>query len=491
MVNYECPNCHRGFLKKYNFDMHTKNKKKPCQPLHQKPPSEKILPPKTTEAPPKTTSNTPQEPVKVVEVVEDKKEKQVNACLYCGLIFTRKDALNRHMKDRCKVKKLQKEEKETILQLLIHKDKQLEKRDKQLEKRDKQLENQLEQIEELKKMIIDFKDQMEKQLSKVRVQNINKGVINNNYIMTQNKLVNFGSEDISKIKKDRLRKIIDKSGYPAIVDCFSAIHNNQEYPEGMNVYISDKSRNKGMIWVNGDWRQATVKKIFNTVMNKIDSYVKLSAQRIYNGEYNTEKDPLGLKILSDFKNRLQKYLDRFQGEDDTVSKKDCKNFEELVKDNMINEICNIKADVIKNYEKILVNVENNNKIENKAKKEKDIRNDMDNILKKIDNMSYIVKNTHPRIKNKFNNDSDNDLDESDEYDYDSNNDSESDNDFDESDDESKFEKKIKSNKPDDEKFLVLKKFYDKSGKLVQMYVEESEHSDDSDDSDDSDNSDTQ
>ncbi len=248
MVKYTCNICFKEFIKKDSFIKHTEKKKKPCQQKLQEPPKLLQEPPKLLQEPPKSL------------------QEIGNSCLFCGLVFNRKDNLKRHMDNRCKVKKLQQEEKENILEMLIEKDKEA--------KKDKEEQNK--KIQELQKTIDNLNSKIDKQLSKAKTININKGVINNNnIIIPQDKLVNFGSEDVSKIPQSTIRDIVKQSGYPALVGCFNALHNNKEYPQGMNGYVSDKSRDKGMIWLNGKWQQATPKKMFLTCMNKIFIYSTL------------------------------------------------------------------------------------------------------------------------------------------------------------------------------------------------------------------------
>ncbi len=294
----------------------------------------------------------------------------------------------------CKVRKLQNEEKENILEMLIEKDKetQLDAQNKKIEELEKDKEAQNKKIDELQKVIESLNNKIDKQLNKVKTTNINKGVINNNIIIPQNRLVNFGSEDITKIPQDTIRDIVKLSGYPAIVGCFNALHNNKEYPEGMNGYVSDKSRDKGMIWLNGKWQQATTNKMFLACMNKIDSYIQHCKVKIEYGNYSTKGDPKGEKLLYDLEQRVEKYYNRYLGDDYTVNKKTNKDFEKLVKENIINELCNIRENVLANYEKIITDIKNNDKLEDKEQKIINSKDVMNKIINKIDNIDKNISN---------------------------------------------------------------------------------------------------
>ncbi len=362
MVNYTCQICNKTFTRKNDLVYHMEKKKKPCQQFAQFTPVILQDPPKILQDPPKNL----QDPTTIQQTKD-------NSCGFCGLVFKRKDNLKRHVDNRCKVKKLQNEEKENILEMLIEKDKE------------SQIEEQNKKIQELEKTIEKLNQKIDKQLDKTKITNINKGVINN-IVIPQNKLVDFGSEDVSKIPQETIRDIVKLSGYPAIVGCFNALHNNKEYPQGMNGYVSDKSRDKGMIWKDGGWQQATTNKIFLACMNKIDTYIQYSKGQIENGKYNIKNDPKGKKLLNDLEQRVIKYYDRYLGDDYTVSKKVNKDFEKLVKENIINELCNIKEHVIANYEKILDDMKNNDKLENKEQQIKDNKEVMNNLIDKIDSV---------------------------------------------------------------------------------------------------------
>ncbi len=362
MVVYTCDICLKEFAKKDSFIKHTEKKKKPCKRKN----NESAQTPHKSAQTPHKSAQTPQ---KIANSTNE--NNNIYSCLFCGLVLSRSDILKRHMDKFCKVRKLQNEEKENILEMLIEKDKEKEEQNKR--------------IEELEKTIEKLNSKIDKQLNKVKTTNINKGVVNN-IIIPQNKLVNFGSEDVSKIPQETIRDIVKLSGYPAIVGCFNALHNNQEYPQGMNGYVSDKSRDKGMIWKDGAWCQATTNKMFVACMNKIDSYIQHCKLKIEIGKYNTRDDPKGDKLLYDLEQRVIKYYDRYVGNDYSVSKKTNKDFEKLIKENIINELCNIKDHVISNYERILDNMKNNDKLENKEQQIKDNKEVMNNLISKIENV---------------------------------------------------------------------------------------------------------
>ena len=81
------------------------------------------------------------------------------ACNYCKQQFTRCDSLKKHIKDRCKVKKLEEKKKENIFIDLINKEKEINrlndmeisKRMEKLEKENKSLKNNIKKLEKNQK----------------------------------------------------------------------------------------------------------------------------------------------------------------------------------------------------------------------------------------------------------------------------------------------------------------------------------------------------
>ncbi len=357
MVKYTCPICNKEFTKKYNFEKHTINKKKPCKVIidniFEVPPTNHHEPPSLHQKPPELH------------------QKAKYSCEYCAQIFTRQDALKRHIDNRCKEKKKIDEETNMKDENLKHK-KDMDEKKKEFKK-------------ELKKLT----EQIEKLNNTPKINNINKGIINNNIIIPKEKLVEFGKEDLSKIDLEKIHEILEKPGYPALVAYLNAIHNNPDLPEYMNSYASDKSRDKGMIWQNGDWKQTTIQKIFLGVMDHIEKYIKLTEQRIKKGKYNSKKDQFSKDILVKFHNRLKIYYERYSGDDETKSKKDNKKFEELTKEHIINELCNFKNDVTKNFKNILLEIQEEPEPRDNKSIDK-VSQEFDEMIREIDHLKNVL-----------------------------------------------------------------------------------------------------
>ena len=144
-------------------------------------------------------------------------------CSYCQKKFITKYTLERHIKEVCRVKKLNDEEKENIFKLLLEKDKQKDIEINELKKKNELFEKQ-------NKMLIDKIDKLININSKQIKTNTNSNntIINtnsnnttnttnttntNNITNTQNNImmVNFGKEDLSIIdEKQFIERIVKK-----------------------------------------------------------------------------------------------------------------------------------------------------------------------------------------------------------------------------------------------------------------------------------------
>ncbi len=138
MNTFQCINCLKKFDRKYNYDRHINNKKKPCQPANNI--FDQNLPNFT-----EIYQNSP----------ESDKKIEKHSCEYCEKDFTTIYTLKRHVEGRCKVKKEKEEESNKQNEFLVAQVMELKRL----------LENQTREIEEMKKK-----------------KPVNKLVINNNTI---------------------------------------------------------------------------------------------------------------------------------------------------------------------------------------------------------------------------------------------------------------------------------------------------------------------
>jgi len=160
MVLYTCKICLKEFNRKCNYINHTENKKTPCKPILQIPPTNPQNTPKNPQNPPTILQNTKEFP-------KDSVENNNFTCNFCFSSFKRKDHLKRHINERCKVKKLEDEKKENIFNSLIEKEK-INNLFNMYEEIKKSNEEKNKIIEELNKKNDELNKKMKKLLKRIQ-----------------------------------------------------------------------------------------------------------------------------------------------------------------------------------------------------------------------------------------------------------------------------------------------------------------------------------
>lgn len=224
MPRFICDNCGKEFARKNNLDYHIKNNSCKDNPFE---------------------------------------------CENCGRKFTTRTGMTRHMKTTCIVTKEQNAKKDEILERLI----QMEQEFKKLK------EENSEQVEKLKTDIKQLTNENKKlrTVSKVinsnnttnnnNVQNINTGTVNN---IT---LVGYGKEDISKLDRNEILKIL-RDGYNSTVTLTEAVHFNPKYPEYHNVYIGNMKDQYAMMYDGNKWTLTTKEKLIDTIYDDKKTYIE-------------------------------------------------------------------------------------------------------------------------------------------------------------------------------------------------------------------------
>ncbi len=337
MVIYTCPKCEKDFFKKHNYEIHI-NRKNSC------------------EVKSKIIQNTPELPQKYTEIPinisEIKIKTKKNVCEYCNKDFSRKEHLQRHMLNNCKVKKEDDENKKNIFELLLEKErkeKQLLLEEKEQEKKEKQiLDNK---VSELQKQLLELTKTI-KELSTKSSTIINNNYGNiNNIVIPSDKLSKFGKEDLTKITHKEFLKVRNYQGVAIFMETAKLIYNNHSVNK--TVYVADYSRKKAMIWNGERWVLTCLEEVLDVMKERI--------RTLYNINLDLIDDE---KIIRDFNNRVQKYFNMLYDEYDEEKKED-KNFIERV--NSLQEkygndlmlwLTNIKKDVIDNFNSIANEVTN-------------------------------------------------------------------------------------------------------------------------------------
>jgi hypothetical protein len=308
MTIYTCNCCFKIFDRKSSYKNHTEHKKHPCKPKEYSDNAFLLINPEinqeTHEIPEKVTENP--EKIKFVNQTLNKNKNKINnnidvndnkfVCQYCFNDFTRKDNLKIHIKKYCKVKKEQESAIDDTLKM------QIEIQTQQIEELKKRNDMYVEQqIEELKKRNDMYAEQQVKmnELLTLMVQNgiqthtnahnsqthtnahntdntqnntVNGNVTNNNNNIQIEK-IEFGKEDLSKLSDNFfIKTLMNNFGAQIPHKIIEGIHFNLNLKENMNVYITDSSRNKAMIFDGKKWKEETATRVIDNLLDKAILY---------------------------------------------------------------------------------------------------------------------------------------------------------------------------------------------------------------------------
>ena len=270
MVEHTCERCLKTFSKKCDYTYHI-NRKNPC-----------VLKVNTQsnilhhDLPNLTQINQ-------INQINPNIQNSVNSnnkckCNYCKKEFCNKYTLERHLNERCKIKKEDINKKEEIYQLLL----------KQME------ENNKKQMDELKNEILKQQNQiyeLTKQINKsnTTINNTNNGTMNtienqtnnqtNNTNNQQNNIKNLhinliahGKEDLSFITEDHLKKILYK-GFKSIENLTQIVHFDKNRPENHNIYISNIKDTYVMMYDGEDWKLIDREKCLTDIYDEKSDYL--------------------------------------------------------------------------------------------------------------------------------------------------------------------------------------------------------------------------
>ncbi len=370
MVNYTCEKCNKEFDKKSNYLTHM-NKKKPCIQIVENTnitPTISKIPPILHETPPTILIAPP--------LIENVNNTNNNTCTYCNTIFTRRDALKRHLDNRCKIKKLKEEEeekdKENIFRLLLAKDEEMKKKDEEIKKineenkkNNKKLEENNKKLEDYVKkltdMNIELNNKVGKLLEKMSVNNINN--ITNNNITTNNniinisqdKLVNFGEENVKDIELKLFNNCFNKFGKFIFEE--SAKNIWYDKPKNKNFYISDLSRDKAMTYKNGQFYLTPINTVLTTINQQLYKYFKHNIDEIKKTGNKKLMEKVEKEIIQSYKMYFNAFddKDRFIPTDERLEE-----FASVVNKHLTKFFSSVKKEIISNYEQIKNDVLNDN-----------------------------------------------------------------------------------------------------------------------------------
>jgi len=260
MVNYICSKCNKNFNKKSNFNMHTLNKKKPCNIINLdktfiEPQIETLIEPLIE--PQILKSITDENPL----VNENHLTDNNFVCPYCNKIFTRNDNLQRHLNIRCKNKKNfdEIEKLKTDMKILFDNYNKIKNENNKIKNDNNKIKNDNVNLKKLietdnfnlKKIIENNNVNFKKEIEKIKNVSENKKTINNNQKINNGLIINnsninvvqFGEEDIDKIDIiEAMKTFLSSTGGNIISNMICYLNLNSKYPQNNNICITDNSR---------------------------------------------------------------------------------------------------------------------------------------------------------------------------------------------------------------------------------------------------------
>ena len=250
MVNYTCPRCGYTINIKKKYENHLRRKKMCENKLSDDSLineykkyniKEKLKCLKINQNEPKRAGPSRNEPKYESYSDESSEDEKCYKCEYCKKKFSHSQSLNRHIKNRCKVKK--------------EKDNEIDKMNKMVELLNEQLKDQKCQINEL--------------IKKSGTTNITYNQQNNNISNVNNniKLLGYRKTDISHLSDKDFISCISHSNF-CIPHLIQKIHFDPDKPENHNIYISNIKNNYAMIYDGDKWNLTNRDDLINEILEE-------------------------------------------------------------------------------------------------------------------------------------------------------------------------------------------------------------------------------
>ncbi|VBB18490.1 hypothetical protein YASMINEVIRUS_953 [Yasminevirus sp. GU-2018] len=213
-------------------------------------------------------------------------EEKAFGCKFCSSKFTSKSTMYRHMREYCKVKKQNDNEKTEIYNRLIKLEEEHKKAQIESKTRLTKLENENKKLRKTVKTL--------QTAEKTCISNSNSGVVlnaPNNGTVNNITLVAYGNENISKIDKNDLLKVL-KTGYHSTIKLTETVHFNPKYPEYHNIYISNMKDKYAMMFDGKKWTLTMKEDLINKIYDDKKNYIEENLEEFVDSLPSSRKKAL-------------------------------------------------------------------------------------------------------------------------------------------------------------------------------------------------------
>lgn len=193
------------------------------------------------------------------------------SCKYCGKGFTSNTNMYRHMRTICSVKNDVDNNKNTIHERLTT------------------LENLTNNLIKENKIINQRLNILQKKLETINI-------VQNDDTIVNISIVKYGTEDIKKLDKNELIKIIS---HDSILELIEMIHFNEKYPEYHNIYIPNMKDKYAIQYDGNNWNLIDKKELIDVIYNDKKNYIKENLDTIKNSLTKSQTKKLILFLSTD------------------------------------------------------------------------------------------------------------------------------------------------------------------------------------------------